>query len=173
VGNTILFRRQAAANSTYLSGHRRVDTFVSTQGRGFLQGGVAIGIGLGRLLAAGYARAEKSRMELSPLGSMGIDHSRNMPGDTGLVRSAAVVLLLMAAGLFGEFLLCPISAMIKTDGGKDQRGVVIGAANWLSFVGIGAASGVIKLPTHFLHLSPGGISSGGALRHSEQRYCCG
>src|SRR5258708_13786866 len=69
----------------------------------------------------------------------------------------AVLLLLAALGFFGGFFIVPISALIQHQPEEDKKGVVIGTANWLSFVGIGAASGVYYAATHFAHLSPGGI----------------
>src|SRR3981189_3121291 len=69
----------------------------------------------------------------------------------------AVLLLLAALGFFGGFFIVPISALIQHRPEEDKKGVVIGTANWLSFVGIGAASGVYYAATHFAHLSPGGI----------------
>src|ERR1700694_4067484 len=69
----------------------------------------------------------------------------------------AVLLLLAALGFFGGFFIVPISALIQRQPEEDKKGVVIGAANWLSFVGIGAASGVYYAAAHFAHLSPGGI----------------
>src|SRR3989440_174587 len=68
-----------------------------------------------------------------------------------------VLLLLAALGFFGGFFIVPISALIQHQPEEDKKGVVIGTANWLSFVGIGAASGVYYAATHFAHLSPGGI----------------
>src|SRR6266571_5144383 len=58
---------------------------------------------------------------------------------------------------FGGFFIVPISALIQHQPEEDKKGSVIGAANWLSFVGIGAASGVYYVATHFVHLTPGGI----------------
>src|SRR2546429_6713695 len=68
-----------------------------------------------------------------------------------------VLLLLAALGFFGGFFIVPISAVIQHQPEEAKKGVVIGTANWLSFVGIGAASAVYYAATHFVHLSPGGI----------------
>jgi acyl-[acyl-carrier-protein]-phospholipid O-acyltransferase/long-chain-fatty-acid--[acyl-carrier-protein] ligase len=67
------------------------------------------------------------------------------------------LLLLAALGFFGGFFIVPISALIQHQPEEDKKGVVIGTANWLSFVGIGTASAVYYAATHFIHLSPGGI----------------
>jgi acyl-[acyl-carrier-protein]-phospholipid O-acyltransferase/long-chain-fatty-acid--[acyl-carrier-protein] ligase len=126
----------------------------STQG-GFLQAAVAIGIGLGSF-AAGYLSGGKIEYGLIPLGSLGmtiLGLCLAMPD----LSFRAVLLLLAALGFFGGFFIVPISALIQHQPEEDKKGVVIGAANWLSFVGIGAASGVYYAATHFLHLSPEGI----------------
>jgi len=126
----------------------------STEG-GFLQAAIAIGIGLGSF-AAGYLSAGKIEYGLIPLGSMGMTV-------LGLCLAIphlsfrAVLLLLAALGFFGGFFIVPVSASIQHRPEEDKKGVVIGTANWLSFVGIGAASGVYYASTHFLHLSPGEI----------------
>src|SRR3989442_15063399 len=111
----------------------------STEG-GFLQAAIAIGIGLGSF-AAGYLSAGKIEYGLIPLGSMGMTV-------LGLclaiphVPFRTVLLLLAQLGFFGGFFIVPISALIQHQPEEDKKGVVIGTANWLSFVGIGAASGV-------------------------------
>jgi acyl-[acyl-carrier-protein]-phospholipid O-acyltransferase/long-chain-fatty-acid--[acyl-carrier-protein] ligase len=69
----------------------------------------------------------------------------------------AVMLLLAGLGFFGGFFIVPVSALIQHRPEEDKKGGVIGAANWLSFVGIGGASAVYYAATHFLHLSPGAI----------------
>src|SRR6266446_5780042 len=126
----------------------------STEG-GFLQAAIAIGIGLGSF-AAGYLSAGKIEYGLIPLGSMGMTV-------LGLCLAIphlsfrAVLLLLAALGFFGGFFIVPVSASIQHRPEEDKKGVVIGTANWLSFVGIGAASGVYYFATHLLHLGPGEI----------------
>src|SRR5438445_99695 len=140
----------------------------STEG-GFLQAAIAIGIGLGSF-AAGYLSAGKIEYGLIPLGSMGMTV-------LGLCLAIphlsfrAVLLLLAALGFFGGFFIVPVSASIQHRPEEDKKGGVIGAANWLSFVGIGAASGVYYAATHFLHLRPGGIPSWSALAtHGATAY---
>src|SRR5467141_712606 len=126
----------------------------STEG-GFLQAAVAIGIGLGSF-AAGYLSGGKIEYGLIPLGSMGMTVLGLCLAIPDL-SFRAVLLLLAALGFFGGFFIVPISALIQHRPEEDKKGVVIGAANWLSFVGIGAASGVYYVATHFLHLSPSEI----------------
>ncbi len=126
----------------------------STEG-GFLQAAIAIGIGLGSF-AAGYLSAGKIEYGLIPLGSMGmtvLGFCLAIPH----LSFRAVLLLLAALGFFGGFFIVPVSALIQHRPEEDKKGVIIGAANWLSFVGIGAASGVYYVATHFLRLSPSEI----------------
>src|SRR5207245_5986090 len=106
--------------------------------------------------AAGYLSAGKIEYGLIPLGSMGMTVLGLCLAIPDL-SFRAVLLLLAGLGFFGGFFIVPISALIQHRPEEDKKGGVIGAANWLSFVGIGAASGVYYAATHFLHLSPGGI----------------
>jgi acyl-[acyl-carrier-protein]-phospholipid O-acyltransferase/long-chain-fatty-acid--[acyl-carrier-protein] ligase len=126
----------------------------STEG-GFLQAAIAIGIGLGSF-AAGYLSAGKIEYGLIPLGSIGMTLLGLCLAIPDL-SFRAVLALLAALGFFGGFFIVPISALIQHRPEENKKGIIIGAANWLSFVGIGAASGVYYAATHFLHLSPGGI----------------
>jgi acyl-[acyl-carrier-protein]-phospholipid O-acyltransferase/long-chain-fatty-acid--[acyl-carrier-protein] ligase len=126
----------------------------STEG-GFLQAAVAIGIGVGSF-AAGYLSAGKIEYGLIPLGSIGMTALGLCLAIPDL-SFRAVLLLLAGLGFFGGFFIVPVSALIQHRPEENKKGVIIGAANWLSFVGIGAASGVYYAATHFAHLSPGGI----------------
>src|SRR5882762_3106503 len=126
----------------------------STEG-GFLQAAIAIGIGVGSF-AAGYLSGGKIEYGLIPLGSMGMTVLGLCLAIPGL-SFRGVLLLLAALGFFGGFFIVPVSALIQHRPEERHKGSIIGTANWLSFVGIAAASGVYYVATHFLHLSPGGI----------------
>src|SRR5438094_5166763 len=126
----------------------------STEG-GFLQAAIAIGIGLGSF-AAGYLSGGKIEYGLIPLGSIGMTVLGLCLASPDL-SFRTVLLLLAALGFFGGFFIVPVSALIQHQPEEGKKGVVIGTANWLSFVGIGAASAVYYAATHFVHLSPGGI----------------
>src|SRR5437588_1114812 len=154
VGNTYFFFVAALLQFNIFIYGQDVLHIRSTQG-GFLQAAVAIGIGLGSF-AAGYLSGGKIEYGLIPLGSLGMTILGLCLAIPDL-SFRAVLLLLAALGFFGGFFIVPISALIQHQPEEDKKGVVIGAANWLSFVGIGAASGVYYAATHFLHLSPGGI----------------
>src|SRR5258708_950105 len=126
----------------------------STQG-GFPQAGVALGVGLCSF-AAGYLSGGKIEYGLIPLGSMGmtvLGLCLAIP-DLSFRR---VLVVVAALGCFWGFFIVPISALIQHQPEEDKKGVVIGTANWLSFVGIGAASAVYYAATHYAHLSPAGI----------------
>ncbi len=126
----------------------------ATQG-GFLQAAVAIGIGVGSF-AAGYLSAGKIEYGLIPLGSVGMTALGLCLAIPDL-SFRAVLLLLAGLGFFGGFFIVPISALIQHRPEENTKGIIIGAANWLSFVGIGAASAVYYAAIHFLRLSPGEI----------------
>ena len=126
----------------------------ATQG-GFLQAAVAIGIGVGSL-AAGYLSAGKIEYGLIPLGSMGMTVLGLCLAIPDL-SFRAVLLLLAGLGFFGGFFIVPISALIQHRPEENKKGSIIGAANWLSFVGIAAASGVYYAAAHFIHLDPAGV----------------
>jgi len=122
---------------------------------GILQAAVAIGIGVGSF-AAGYLSAGKIEYGLIPLGSVGMTVLGLCLAIPDL-SFRAVLLLLAGLGFFGGFFIVPISALIQHIPPEEHKGGVIGAANWLSFVGIGIASGVYYAGAHFTHLNPGGI----------------
>src|SRR5438105_355021 len=154
LGNTYFF---------FVAGLLQFDIFIygqdvlhirATQG-GFLQAAVAIGIGLGSF-AAGYLSAGKIEYGLIPLGSLGMT-ALGMCLAVPNISFRTVLLLLAGLGFFGGFFIVPTSALIQHRPEEGKKGGVIGAANWLSFVGIGAASGVYYVATHFMHLTPGGI----------------
>jgi acyl-[acyl-carrier-protein]-phospholipid O-acyltransferase / long-chain-fatty-acid--[acyl-carrier-protein] ligase len=154
LGNTYFF---------FVAGLLQFDIFIygqdvlhirATEG-GFLQAAVAIGIGIGSF-AAGYLSAGKIEYGLIPLGSLGMTALGLCLAIPDL-SFRAVLLLLAGLGFFGGFFIVPISALIQHRPDEDKKGGVIGAANWLSFVGIAAASGVYYGATHYLRLTPGGI----------------
>src|SRR6202790_3722991 len=154
LGNTYFFFLGALLQFDIVFYARDVLHVTATHGS-LLQAAVAIGIGLGSF-AAGYLSGGKIEYGLIPLGSLGMTFLGLCLAIPDL-SFRAVLLLLAALGFFGGFFIVPISALIQRQPEEDKKGVVIGAANWLSFVGIGAASGVYYAAAHFAHLSPGGI----------------
>jgi acyl-[acyl-carrier-protein]-phospholipid O-acyltransferase/long-chain-fatty-acid--[acyl-carrier-protein] ligase len=126
----------------------------STHG-GLLQAAVAIGIGIGSL-AAGFLSGGKIEYGLIPLGAMGITVGGLCLAIPGL-SFLAVALLLAGLGFAGGFFIVPISALIQHIPAEEHKGGVLGAANWLSFVGVAVASGTYYAVSHWAHLSPGAI----------------
>src|SRR5713101_5280994 len=115
----------------------------------------AIGIGIGSL-AAGYLSAGKIEYGLVPLGSLGMTVLGILLSLHDLTFTG-VLLLLAGLGFAGGFFIVPINALIQHRPEESKKGGIIAAANLLSFAGIGAASGVYYVLTHYVHLGPGAI----------------
>jgi acyl-[acyl-carrier-protein]-phospholipid O-acyltransferase / long-chain-fatty-acid--[acyl-carrier-protein] ligase len=122
---------------------------------GLLQAAVAIGIGVGSL-TAGFLSGGKIEYGLIPLGALGMTLLGLCLAIPGLTFET-VLLLLAGLGFAGGFFIVPISALIQHIPDEEHKGGVLGAANWLSFVGVGVASGAYYAVAHWLRLSPGGI----------------
>jgi acyl-[acyl-carrier-protein]-phospholipid O-acyltransferase/long-chain-fatty-acid--[acyl-carrier-protein] ligase len=128
---------------------------ISSTHNGILQASIAVGIGVGSL-AAGFLSAGKIEYGLIPLGSLGMTLLGILLSTHGL-SFRSVLLLLAGLGFAGGFFIVPINALIQHRPEENKKGGVIAAANLLSFVGIGAASGVYFALTHYLHLGPAAI----------------
>lgn len=128
---------------------------ISSTRTGILQAGVAIGIGLGSL-AAGYLSSGRVEYGLIPLGALGMTVFGALLGTAGLTFGQ-VLGFLVALGFSAGFFAVPINALIQHRPDPKAKGGVIAAANLLSFVGIGAASGVYYVCQHALHLGPSAI----------------
>jgi acyl-[acyl-carrier-protein]-phospholipid O-acyltransferase/long-chain-fatty-acid--[acyl-carrier-protein] ligase len=122
---------------------------------GYLQGAIAIGIGVGSL-AAGYLSGGKIEYGLIPLGATGMTVFGFLLAMHGL-SFGSVLALLATLGFFGGFFIVPVSALLQHRPEEQHRGGVLAASNLLSFVGILGASVVYFLAKHFLHLSPAAI----------------
>src|SRR5713226_7816639 len=128
---------------------------LSSSSNSILQAAIAIGIGLGSL-AAGYLSAGKIEYGLVPLGSLGMTVLGILLSLHDLTFTG-VLLLLAGLGFAGGFFIVPINALIQHRPEEDKKGGVIAAANLLSFIGIGGASGIYFALTRFAHLGPGAI----------------
>src|SRR6267143_1624097 len=117
----------------------------STHG-GLLQAAVAVGIGIGSF-AAGFLSGGKIEYGLIPLGALSITGFGLCLAISGLTFDA-VVLLLAGLGFAGGFFIVPVSALIQHIPEEEHKGGVLGAANWLSFVGVGVASGAYYAMSH-------------------------
>jgi acyl-[acyl-carrier-protein]-phospholipid O-acyltransferase/long-chain-fatty-acid--[acyl-carrier-protein] ligase len=118
---------------------------------GLLQAAVAIGIGLGSF-AAGYLSGGKIEYGLIPLGSLAMTAFGLCLSIHGL-SFHTVLVLLACLGFSGGFFIVPISALIQHIPEEQHKGIVLGASNWLSFVGIGVASGAYYAMSRWLDLS--------------------
>src|SRR6266849_482998 len=154
VGNTYFFFVAALLQFNIFLYGQDVLHLDSTHG-GLLQGAVAIGIGIGSL-AAGFLSGGKIEYGLIPLGALGITVLGACLAIPGLTFEEVLVLL-AGLGFAGGFFIVPISALIQRIPEEEHKGGVLGAANWLSFVGVGVASGAYYAVSHGAHLSPGGI----------------
>src|SRR6266403_1511088 len=154
VGNTYFFFVGALLQFNIFLYGQDVLHLDSTHG-GLLQGAVAIGIGVGSL-AAGFLSGGKIEYGLIPLGALRITVGGLCLAIPGL-SFVAVALLLAGLGFAGGFFIVPVSALIQHIPAEEHKGGVLGAANWLSFVGVGVASGAYYLVAHLARLSPGAI----------------
>jgi len=145
------FSSAGCCNSTYLS-MGKTCAYSFDPGR-FPSSGSGNRYRLGSF-AAGYLSGGKIEYGLF-LWAQWHDCPRNLPRDPGLV--VALCCCCWRHWAFRGFFIVPISALIQHRPEEDKKGVVIGTANWLSFVGIGAASGVYYAATHFATSQPGGI----------------
>ena len=154
LGNTYFFFVAALLQFNIFLYGQDILRLNSTRG-GSLQAAVAVGIGVGSL-AAGFLSAGKIEYGLIPLGALGMTILGLCLAIPGL-SFAAVLLLLAGLGFAGGFFIVPISALIQHIPAEEHKGGVLGAANWLSFVGVGVASGVYYAVSHWAHLTPQAI----------------
>lgn len=107
---------------------------------GLLQAALAIGIGLGSVVA-GYASRGRIEYALIPLGALGLAITGGalaLPGLSATSFGAILALL----GFAGGFFIVPVAALLQHRPAAANRGGVLAASNLLSFVGIFLASGV-------------------------------
>jgi acyl-[acyl-carrier-protein]-phospholipid O-acyltransferase / long-chain-fatty-acid--[acyl-carrier-protein] ligase len=154
VGNTYFFFIAALLQFNIFLYGQDVLRLNSTHGS-FLQAAVGIGIGVGSL-AAGFLSGGKIEYGLIPLGALGITVLGSCLAIPDL-SFTAVLALLAALGFAGGFFIVPISALLQHQPEEEHKGIVLGAANWWSFVGVLAASGAYYGVSHWLRLSPAAI----------------
>jgi len=131
---------------------------INSTHNGILQISIAIGIGLGSL-AAGFLSSGKIEYGLIPLGSLGMTCLGFL---LGIPRLSFMQVLIGLAGLgfAGGFFIVPINALMQHRPEESKKGGVLAAANLLSFVGVGAATGVYLVLTHYLRIGPAAIFLG-------------
>uniref|UniRef100_Q02BH3 AMP-dependent synthetase and ligase n=1 Tax=Solibacter usitatus (strain Ellin6076) TaxID=234267 RepID=Q02BH3_SOLUE len=124
---------------------------VSDNGVSLLWAFLAIGIGVGNMLA-GRLSGDKVELGLVPLGSifMGLFALAVVAARHSLALStAAVVLLAMASGLF----VVPLYAFIQQKSDSHEKGRVVATNNFFQTLGMLLASGLMWLCYTQLHLS--------------------
>jgi acyl-[acyl-carrier-protein]-phospholipid O-acyltransferase / long-chain-fatty-acid--[acyl-carrier-protein] ligase len=127
----------------------------------YIQASLGIGIGLGSL-AAGYLSGGKIEYGLIPLGAIGMTIFGFLVSRRGLgLMDVHIDLGLL--GFFGGFYAVPLGALIQHRPKADEKGGVIAASNFFSFVGIFLAAGVYYLCSAVFHLQPGRIFLVGAV----------
>ncbi len=126
-----------------------------------LWGATAVGIGVGSF-AAGYLSGSKIEYGLVPLGSLGLAVFTAWLWQPHL-RYLQLLPILGALGFFGGFFIVPVSAILQHRPAKEQKGVILGAANLLSFVGMFLASAFYAVVTDVFHFDPRGVLLAGAL----------
>jgi len=128
---------------------------ISSTRTGLLQVAIAVGIGLGSV-AAGYLSGGKVEHGLIPLGAIGLSIFGILLSLHGL-SFAQVVGLLAVLGFCAGFFAVPINALIQHRPDEKNKGGVIAAANLISWIGIGAATGIYYFFQHYLQLNPSSI----------------
>lgn len=104
---------------------------------------VAIGIGLGAYMA-GRLSGRNVEFGIVPLGAIGLTLSAVGLGLTGGNRIPAFILIFLM-GLSGGLFIVPIHSFIQLRSPKKRRGQVLAASNFLGWVGVLIASGLIYL----------------------------
>ncbi|MHC4122564.1 MAG: acyl-[ACP]--phospholipid O-acyltransferase [Planctomycetota bacterium] len=103
---------------------------------------VAVGIGLGAYLA-GKLSGRNVEFGVVPLGAIGLTVSAVGLGLTGGRIPAFVLIFLM--GVSGGLFIVPIHSFIQLRSPQKRRGQVLAASNFLGWVGVLLASGLIYL----------------------------
>jgi acyl-[acyl-carrier-protein]-phospholipid O-acyltransferase/long-chain-fatty-acid--[acyl-carrier-protein] ligase len=160
LGNTYLFFLAALLQFTiifYGHGVLHVDEWHTV----YLQAAIAIGIGVGSVLA-GYLSGGKIEYGLIPLGAVGMTIFGGMLYfHAGGLWIAALQLSLL--GIFGGLFAVPVSALIQHRPRPEEKGGVIAAANLVSWIGIALSSAAFYVFTRWLHQSPTAIFLDGAI----------
>ena len=122
---------------------------------GFLSIALALGIGLGSVMA-GYLSGGKIEYGLVPLGAFGLSICSTWLARPTVTLGPSFVLLALL-GFAGGFFIVPVCALLQHRPTRENKGRVQATANWFSFVGVFAASGAHWLLAQKLALSPRGI----------------
>lgn len=151
IGNTFLWFLGALLRPTILfygTDILRVDdTHIS-----YLQGSLALGIGIGSL-AAGFLSSGKIEYGLVPLGMAGLTFFAALISQLHLTF-AGLAICLGALGFSGGFYSVPLNAIIQHRPDATNKGGVIAASTLLTWIGILVSQGVYWLFASRCHLNP-------------------
>ena len=153
-GNTWFFFLAALLQMNLFVHAKDVLRLNDTQ-NGFLQAALAIGIGVGSLVAGLISRG-RIECGLIPIGAIGLAGTAAVLACPAL-NALTFGLCLTALGFFGGFFIVPVSALLQHRPSRENKGGVLAAANLLSFVGIFAASGAYYVMGHLFRLNSAGI----------------
>ena len=153
-GNTWFFFLAALLQMNLFVHAKDVLRLNDTQ-NGCLQASLAIGIGVGSLVAGLISRG-RIEYGLIPLGTLGLAGTAAVLASPAL-NAPGFGFGLAVLGFFGGFFIVPVSALLQHRPSPGNKGGVLAAANLLSFVGIFLASGVYYLLVHLFGLHSSGI----------------
>lgn len=110
----------------------------------------AIGIGTGSLIA-GKISGRTVELGLVPIAGLGVAISCYML-DIFSDSLYTVIPMVMLLGMFGGMYQIPLDSYVQVASPNKSRGQIVAATNFLSFVGVLCASGVLFLLSEVLHL---------------------
>ncbi len=123
--------------------------------KGALVACLGIGIGVGSMVA-GRLSGDKVELGLVPLGSLGMGVFALAV--VGSAPSYGLTLAsLLGLGFWGGLFIVPLYAFLQQRSGRQERGLLIGANNFLNTIGLLAAAGVLWVLRERLHVSAAGI----------------
>ena len=112
----------------------------------------AIGIGTGSLIA-GKISGKGVELGLVPLGAAGMALTAFLLNLFANTLSAVVVIVTLL-GVFGGIFEIPLDSYIQITSPKEERGQMVAATNFMSFIGVLFASGLVFVNAEWLGLPP-------------------
>ena len=123
----------------------------NAQNTSLLMASLAIGIGLGSMLA-GRLSGQKVEPGLVPVGAFGMGIGALVFSHFVHTLPFAALWLIIIGGMGGLFIV-PLNAILQHRPKPDEKGRVIATANIVNTIGMMAAAGVSFLCQHYLHMS--------------------
>jgi acyl-[acyl-carrier-protein]-phospholipid O-acyltransferase/long-chain-fatty-acid--[acyl-carrier-protein] ligase len=169
IGNSFLWFLGALLQPTILFYGKEIFNLNDAQS-GWLQISLSIGIGIGSFVA-GFLSGGKIEYGLVPLGMIGLTVFAAVLSHAG-IGITGFALNLGLLGFFGGFYNVPVNAIMQHRPDADNKGKVIAAGAWLSWVGVLLASGFYYLFAEVFHLTPPHVFlAGAALSLAGTIYC--